>query len=220
MVKRSYESLYGKTDETAKEDRIKWVLRLLEMNLDQLSPAEREDIEEGCLWFRAPNLNVDNLKKFLPIVREGLEEFVPKNIEAPSRNPKNKNKGIEILPQIGEMRLPIDGGVLSLLKLDDSGKIMLLRLFMSTTQSMFFEDIISALETCGTQLFRCKKCQKIYFKVKRQEYCSKTCSDKTRSHDYYAKHAKEVRAKRKKTYAEGIEKSLGAKVKDRKPKSD
>lgn len=202
----SYEERYGDLDEIPKEDFIKWILQLLDTNFDHLSASEIQEIEEACVWFGPSGLNSNKLKTLLPLVRDGFEEFVPKSPITHSRTSKKINKGIEILSLLGQMKLPIEGGVLSLNKFEDSGKLKLNKLFMSTTQSMFFEDIISALEVCGLQLVRCMRCQKIFFKNKRQEYCSKSCSNVIRRKKYYAKHAERLKAERRKSYAEQIKK--------------
>jgi hypothetical protein len=61
---------------------------------------------------------------------------------------------------------------------------------------LFWLALAEYLETFATDLRRCAECQTLYVKEKRQEYCSKTCSQRVRTRRWKEKdplHASDIR---------------------------
>lgn len=75
--------------------------------------------------------------------------------------------------------------------------------------------IAECLKIFGSRLRRCKECDTVYLKIKKQKYCSSKCSQRVMARNFYKRHKEEIKAERRKAYLEEKRKELGSKVKIR-----
>jgi hypothetical protein len=73
-----------------------------------------------------------------------------------------------------------------------------------TALGRFWLDVRDRMLRLGPTLRLCEACRTLYVKRKGQRYCSKRCSQATRSARWYQKHHKRVLAKRRETYVRGV----------------
>ena len=81
--------------------------------------------------------------------------------------------------------------------------------------------IATLLEECGEQIARCLApgCTQLFLRNRRQEYCSRSCSQKVRSSTWYEAHREDAKERRRQSYRREVElKHPGARVRTQKPR--
>ena len=86
------------------------------------------------------------------------------------------------------------------------------------SRSAFILRALTVLQAAGNRLRKCAdtRCQRLFIAIRRQEYCTRACSDRVRLAKFRARHADHrARAKiqRRAAYERNIRRRLGTKVK-------
>ena len=79
------------------------------------------------------------------------------------------------------------------------------RTFLGDSENMFWPALAEILENDGFLLRRCEECNTIFLKTKRQQYCSRKCSQRARNRRWYKTHSLIMLQKRQQALAKKIQ---------------
>jgi hypothetical protein len=151
----------------------------------------------------------EELKKIQSALREGLKELVPDKLR-------------EISSHVGRWKVPVEIMSFELVSLVvEKGKGRRTRktrighVYSTGWPGIFWLLVADLLEQEGSKLHRCTQCRKLYWKFKRQAYCSQKCSQQLRTRKYYEAHHEELKDKRHERYAQQKREELGTGTKVR-----
>jgi hypothetical protein len=79
------------------------------------------------------------------------------------------------------------------------------RMFLGDMENMFWPAVAEILENDGFLLRRCEECNTIFLKTKRQQYCSRKCSQRVRTRKWNAAHGLNILKKRQEDLVKKIQ---------------
>jgi len=199
------------------KDWLRWLLSLQEMDLEYLSLKERENLQDDVIRFvkavttwlhlGEPDESIiefsqEDLITLQRTFQKGLRSFNADSVEV-----------ISIHAEIN--RIHLSGYY------DKNGFNIRLSPITAEPISIFWLGVGYFLETYGTSIRMCEECSKIFLRSRRQEYCSKQCSQRVRTRRWYEIHKEEAKDKRRQTYEQEMKKKHPkAVVQRRKPKPE
>jgi hypothetical protein len=74
-------------------------------------------------------------------------------------------------------------------------------------EDLYHESICELLKQFGSRIARCEAetCSKLFIRIRRQRYCSESCSQQVRSKVWYARHKEDKMRKSREAYQEQVE---------------
>lgn len=204
---------------------IRWLLSFHDIDLESLISKEWEalhkDAVEFTLW-RIYNKGViavpdseskpdrSALKGIQQMLRDALNHFTAGSISMWSVPAKINNIQLVGYYDKGDGQQPIG----LLLPIPSShGFVLHVRPLVSDWTSSFWLTVVYLLEAYGTLLRKCEECSRIFLKTRRQEYCSKQCSQRVRARRWYEAHREKAKEKRRQTYEDEVKRIAGKNVK-------
>jgi hypothetical protein len=151
------------------------------------------------------------LKEIQVVLRKGLKELVPDQLR-------------EISSHVGRWKVPVKNITFELCSaVVEKGKgkerrirkTRIRRVYSTGWPGIFWLLVADLLEKEGPHLHRCAQCRKLYWKFKRQDYCSPKCSQQLRTRKYYEAHHEELKDKRHERYVQEMRSEHGPGVKVR-----
>jgi hypothetical protein len=182
-------------------DRLKWLLSFAETDLSQLREGDWLNLQSDLRAFIFEEGVVTGAEDPLKLNREGLRTLkgeIRNLILAIVRGGSHSLELPKLRHVVGRVkRQGRLGRVLHVIQGGDARALVLL-------------DVFKLLEVEGPRLKKCTECPKLFVSVKRQAYCSLSCSQKARTRRYYGNHSPEVLSeKRHEALKRRIEKKSG-----------
>jgi hypothetical protein len=132
--------------------------------------------------------SLNALKDFQQQIRNAFNQLVPKDSN-----------------QMGKWELPVSIKKITLYREMDHKKQPIFRPHYTVSSSAFYWIMFAELlETHAPYLERCQECKAIFLRTKRQEYCSKKCSQRARTRRFYKEHRSTILKQRRLAYQERL----------------
>lgn len=168
------------------EDLLRWLLMLLNLDIDELSKKECQELKKALS--KQDALIRQDLKETLEEFNNGMKSFIPTD------------------GSHGEWEFDIHPGKIMVVRepyYEPSNNLFPITRKFSTgdSRTKFFLRFADILHQFGLRLERCKECNSVFFRSKTdQEYCSNQCAIRVRQRRFYAAHKEEIKKKRRKNY--------------------
>ncbi len=198
---------YGlRTGEKSLQDRLKWLLRFKDSNLDQLTPGGKLD-----LWLEAWNFHIP-LLDYLPGETAGIR-MTSRNLRKLRRIQSDLRDGFQAIQDGRDWVLPSAPSEWRLKPLlRGQSRVRVATIYRGSFPEKFFAAVADVLQQGWEVLRQCQnpECRKPFVPFRKQTYCQPKCSQDVRWNRVQAKGRKRDYHKE---YQRSVEKKLGKGVK-------
>lgn len=199
-----------------KKDWLWWLLLFQDMDMESLSLKEWKDFQKNAEWF------IDSINKWLRLGTPytPMQQLTQDDLKSIQKLIKGVLNSLFKAGSIVMLRMPIQTNSVHFVGAYNKGGLYFhMWPIIADPISTFYFGVGYLLETCGLSLRRCKECSKIFLKSRRQEYCSKQCSQRIRTKRWYEAHKEDAKEKRRQVYEKEVKKKHPrAKVQRRSPR--
>lgn len=171
------------TKRVSNEEFLKWLLTLVNLDIDQLSSTEKKEL--GKAWSQQiyPT-GIESIKNLLTEFHEGLKRLIPAD---------------DANSEPGDWEFNIEGAKVILVR--DPLTPIMQSSYRGDSRSVFLTRLIGILKEFGLRLNKCEECKSIFLLTKTdQTYCSNRCAIRVRQRRFYIAHKEEIKEKRRKNY--------------------